>query len=497
MEPIECRPSGEIWAAAVMSLIVGGFFGIVPVYCLSQPHDRDTAYLMGTSMVVGALFVGLAIYSVLYQCRACVVADHERLRWRGIGRWRSAAWGEVRDYYDRAVEKVDIATIEMESGKVAMRLSAWTNLAAFKTRVREKAERARAKDWGQQHCRPEDDWPRLFVYDVEKNRRAMWLVAGALVGLVLLPVALSLFKTGATRWGPGWQWSLAAFGLMELMVVLYAAVFVSVVRMHRDALRRKDERILVDLDGMTWEDDTRRERFVWSDIQGWKVGTRKGNGILGSYRIETATGTFEFTRCLQDATVLRQIITVRSGQQLRREDADEVLGAVGLPDDDRQLYSYRTRTNRALMLLPLSCACFSLVPFLLPLVLPPAQPPTAADTAFRVVAAGGLWLAALLLLANYRRSNIVLDRDGITQQGLFRSSTIAWEEIQSYAVHRDAFEGHAVVQGRAQEERVRFGLHIGNAGLLRAEIARRAVRSQTAGWNELQSSVSKNAHLKE
>ena len=80
-------------------------------------------------------------------------------------------------------------------------------------------------------------------------------------------------------------------------------------------------------------------------------------------------GDFEFTRCLHDAPVLVALITLRLRREPELEEDDDGLDASVGTDTRKHIYTYRTRTSRALALLPTFLAVISLIPFFIPLMI--------------------------------------------------------------------------------------------------------------------------------
>lgn len=487
-EVVECRQRAEMAGAAWFLLALGGFLCLGPwIDWMLHRKTDELAAMIGVSCI-GVLFGGLGLWCRLAQRRGHVIADGQGLRWRGAGRWRSAYWGEVRDYYETQYsQNGSLIAIETEASKILLALTNWTHGDQLKAAVKARATRTRTRSWAKQGAREEDAWPRVFGYDAAKNRRAMWGMRALLAAVLFLPLLLWGSKSPEARFGPGWPWTLAGCGLLELMLVPFVIAFASTVREYRDALRRQGERITADAQGLTYDEDLRRVRVAWSEIRTWSVGNRERSLHLRNlYTIGTDTDTFEFTRYIEDGAILTEWITAHLGRKPEApvtEDVcfDAVQGTAG-----RNVYTYRTRDNRALLLLPTFFALAAPASFLISLILPSGRPVTLGDMLFRSLAVVGLWSGMLFAWGRYIRARIETDAEGITERRLFRVHRVAWNDVRSYGMVRDVWLGHAEVVGT--QDRVRFGPMLAHCDQLKAEIAQQATRSSNREWNALQRS---------
>ena len=329
--------------------------------------------------------------------------------------------------------------------------------------------------------RTEDVGPRIFRYDGKSNRRSLWGICGLIAALLAVPVVMAVTKAYDHRWTPGWQWALAAFGLMELMLLLYSLMLLSTARGYLDALRRQNERVIVDRDGLTFEDGVRRVRAVWRDVHGWRRNASIGLWALrGRYMVETAAGDFEFTRCVHAAPVLVALITLRLRREPELVEDDDGLDASVGTDTRKHIYTYRTRTSRALVLLPTFLAIISLIPLFIPLVIPTERPQMHSNIMLQIVLAVCLWSGASVAWVFYFIPRIETDAEGITQRTLCSRKRLEWKEVEAYTLHPEGFDGRGEIVGK--NRRLRFGLMIAHIEQLKAEITLQAVHSGTHCW---------------
>lgn len=91
-----------------------------------------------------------ALLAFLWSARATVIVEGEGLRWRFLGRWHSAAWEEIADYFLclNQSEGRPASWIRFRDGR-ELRLTEfyWGEQSAFRARVAERASNAKPSGW--------------------------------------------------------------------------------------------------------------------------------------------------------------------------------------------------------------------------------------------------------------------------------------------------------------------------------------------------------------
>ena len=154
--PVICRPGK---AAAVWMILPG----IMAFYCglfivlglLTGPGNRIVTICLASSC---ALFLLGLIPGIVWARRGAIIADEAGLRWRGLGAWKFASWGEVRDYYERLSPQnrgslTSYRAVETVAGRLNV-TSQWTNADALWACVELRATASAAREWGRSRYTP-------------------------------------------------------------------------------------------------------------------------------------------------------------------------------------------------------------------------------------------------------------------------------------------------------------------------------------------------------
>lgn len=470
------RPDRTWWGVAG----VFGLFGLMPLYFWLTPSkldDRIAMSLMGAGLVIPALL--LAVWLL----RAQINADENGLRWRGLGRWQSAAWGDITDYYDKLLPKKGVTTtLEIGKQKIQISKSYWKENPAFRNLVVQKATQARATTWGVWGGRPELDWPRVFGYKSGDNR---FIAFGfPCFGLVLLVWAVTRIPriVGAFT-TTGWQWGLASVGAFCLGVGPLLLYLLPLQLTARNLRRRWRQRITVDRDGLTFDADERQVRATWGEVSDFFVAPRVGFNISPTYAVVTKNGALDFSGAIGDVGVLMKSIMDNStsvGATKWRSTDTDVLGGPasrwtsGCEGVGERVYHYRTRTNRALMWFPTALAAMPVL--MISLSSQGLAPkPNWGFVAFVLgIAFWGWW--------RYFTASIQTDGVGITQHTIWGRRFLRWDQIERFSKSGgDAYVfGNVVGAGT----RIRFWMGIADVEELKDEITRRATYSRNKTWDE-------------
>ncbi|MCW3058229.1 MAG: hypothetical protein JWQ02_50, partial [Capsulimonas sp.] len=118
--PIVCKANAGSWVLLLLFGVLGAGSLWAAYSCLfpTPPQQRDlggAAFLI----VFGLLFLIPSFIAAYWSCRTRVEATEDGLRWRGLGKWKSAAWSEVRDFYRLEPQKgQQFHVVETTAGKL-------------------------------------------------------------------------------------------------------------------------------------------------------------------------------------------------------------------------------------------------------------------------------------------------------------------------------------------------------------------------------------------
>ena len=189
------RPSKNNWGVIALLCVIGS----VPLLLSCTkilPVNITGQVLLG--LYAAVILVPCALFGY-WQKRAVVVADDTGLTWRGLGKWHTANWSEITDYYEQLRPKANTTiTIVTESAKLNIKSDIWGKAAEFKKAIANKALNAQVRKWGFLGARSEVDWPRTFHYNTTDNRFAIYAMPG------LIAVCFGLYA-----------WNIAGGGLPD------------------------------------------------------------------------------------------------------------------------------------------------------------------------------------------------------------------------------------------------------------------------------------------
>lgn len=465
---VRCRPDKATW---LLALIFGGGGGcglaLLPSSLPSQ-NDWMNDILFAICLAIG---VGLAVYLL----RAVVLADAQGLRWRGLGRWHAAAWADITDYHERwpsNKQRVVLTVVEAGQEKLALRGDLWSHTDALRNSISERATAADCQTWEVWGTRPDRDWPHTFDYHTSDNRM-MPVLCGLFVALLLM----LLFNAwhGITRTfmqlGTGWGLTSCAvllFGLLPMTLMGYL-----VFRSAEDLRQRRRDTITVSLKGIHYECEGICLDSSWADIQDYQLLPRVGLSVAAACLVTTRQGSFSFTASLSSFRVLQKVIadhaTAATSQKWDSAE-QEMLGgggsrwSSGCEGVGERVFHYRSRTVRALLLLPTFLALLPLLGLVLAQAGLVAQGP---PWSFAVL----VWAVTLWCWWRYQAACIQVSATEIAQRTSWGWRYLRWEQVERFTL-RDDFG--ILVGGRT---RIRFWISIADAEELQSVIIRRAVNA--------------------
>lgn len=492
--PVCSRPAKVAWVFVAFFTVMGGLSLSLP---WMEPRSREVGALMASGFMA-SFFLIPALVCAVWTARGRIIADDWGLRWRGLGRWRSAEWDNVQDYYDKLPSKSNRISsgpemvVETSAGRLTFSRE-WTPHQAIRDVIEQRATCARAKSWGVKGTRPEDDWPHVFHYDTRDNRTTLWVLSGCLLLLYGMMLGRAIPKTVEWVRELGWGLGLAPVLVMLILLFTYSLMFWVGAFLPLEAKQRKHQRITVSLSHLRYEDTGRTFEIAWRDVSDYFLASFPAKIAPGYlYRVVTNTGSFDFTAALSEASLLRIIIplyaTGAKTKQWRSHDDFDLLGGQrsrwsgGCEGVGERVFHYRTRTNRALLWLFAFFALIPLIPFAVDpwLGLPIRDDTGAILTTCALMGAAWLWT-----FWRYQTARVLIDSRGIIQNTMQGTRCVAWDEVQDYYKSgSDMFIYGNIV---STEGRVRFWLGIADAEELQDEIARRAVHSQSREWKEAKS----------
>lgn len=485
-ELIVARPDPRGWCLA-------GQFGLLGGLCwwllaqsapaAAEPVARDLliALLAGPFLLVVA---GCA----LWIARARVIADAVGLRWRSIGRWRSAAWNEVTDYYEQGLPGKNSRRllVETRAGRLALSrdLDQWE---ALRDVVAARALRARARGWSEKGTRPEDDWPRVFSYDTVDSRLLPALLVVFLGAAIWGAVCLAIPETVELARDLGWPLALTAGSLLALLFVGAPLACIGVLLpVLADTRRRQAQTLTADLEGLRFRGPEGELAVRWEEVREYfdapATGWIKGSGPAV---VITARGHFSFRHTIRNAVQLRTIIqryATSAGTKEWRGPAAERLGdeaacwtgrSVGV---GQRVFHYRTRTNRALLAFA-GAHWFALV---LSAAIGPLHEHLASEPGWVLGPSALLSVGMLWLLWRYRSAAILLDERGITQRAWNGDRFLAWADVEAISTSGSETFQFGNVVGRGN--RLRFWLTISDLEELLDTISLRAPAAHRSSW---------------
>jgi len=358
------QPSKGNWGVIALFCVMG----LAPLLFLSMgvlPITPSGQFLIGLYATI--FLVPCAVFGY-WQTRAVVVADDTGLRWRGLGKWQTANWSEITDYYEklRPTPKPAI-TIVMKSIKLSINPGLWEKPSALKEVIARKALNAQVRKWDFFGARPEIDWPRTFHYNTNDNR----LVVYAMPALAAMGFALCAWNIAGgvyrTQTSLGFSWAVASTGISLFGILPLMLMSGLLLRASNTTARRRDQFITLDTGGLVFGSDNRRIEARWEEITDLVIGRR---GIVPAHSVITTHGTFGFLASISDFQILCLALATHATSlpeaKWHSAESDVLGGAASLWSSRREgvgkrVYHYRTRTNRSLLSLALFFASVPII----------------------------------------------------------------------------------------------------------------------------------------
>ncbi len=497
-ERIICRPQRSNWGVAVFFFLLGlSFYALLlvvpprhePVPRRSLAEDIAIMSIIAVPMMLAAAWLALWIQ------RAAIVADGEKIMWRGLGRARGARWEDVTDFYFVRVKSSTKYSVQTPEGHLFFDGS-WTNTAELADFIPCHALSARSREWEPREARSDVPWPRVFDYASFENRWVLPLMP--LLGLVY-PFVMLMGK-GAK--GPGvvqsvgeiralYGWPMAALLVLTSTLMLAAMptlIFTLSFRTARDARARRGERIEATPEGITWTDGSRSLASTWDEVQVLRVQRLPGLARHPIFHVETTHGNFSFSGHISRSALLKSTVQSHAINaepatwDLKIREADERPVEHVSEHGAVKVFHYRNSLNRALLWF---VALFPALPILGTLV---SNWSRSFEEGFTPQPLP--WLPTLLGSALFawlwwrmRHAAILLSDEGIAQATWRGVRFVPWSSIHKYFHTPETYWLSVLgtdAQGQAQT--LRFWISIGSLEELRDEIQRRALNSSNRTW---------------
>lgn len=423
-----CHPDRELLVAVGCLLV----FGFIFLFCYFGVPKKDLIPL-----VLGVGICLLAFWLAAWILRSRVVADGAGIRWRHLGRERTAEWSEIRDYYLVPNTRQGFPGLEAGQGKFS--LCNWTERDAFMTMVQEHAIHARVKNWDLQGIRLEDEWPRCFTY---RSRLNNWIPA-----FLVAFLGLSVLRLLSTRaWSQPlasialmWRWNGPAMTIAYIVVGAFvvlaqpAVLFVLMWPRWRQSRARSEESFLVTPTELTWKQGAASQSVRMQDISRYFMN-RPGDAIaVTQFVVETGRESLQWTLALPGCQDLTRIITrfatnsATTGWEdieviRKKQQRQEIHATTG-----ERVFTYRNNANRAMLFLyttmmslfaPLQTASY-FIPFA-------PRRPVIGELAFAYL----LLLCAAVIWWWYLTSNVVVNGEGIVSKTPFGTRKISWGSLE-------------------------------------------------------------------
>ncbi|HEX8833722.1 MAG TPA: hypothetical protein VF719_05955 [Abditibacteriaceae bacterium] len=476
-------PSRGNWWGVVFLVAFGGLFLLFPIVARPSAEEianarhtmpSETATWIAMSLLASPFFLG-ALAVARWIRHGFIRADEEGLSWRGSFGVKRAAWHEVSDYYLMKVPKSGIhACIVTPVGK--LNIKDVSHAEELREIVAERATAGKARRWQHFGLRREDNWPRTFGYSSGEVRFMPWLVfSGFLYGPILMlskSGPQGLIDTARMFWthnGPGLSilfilTTLAMFAIMPAMLVPIHCVLLRLVR------ERRDDKIEVSPDGITFRSPTRHLAVRWDEvINYYKVPVGKLES-MALYVVETRQGNFDFVHTIANIGAKTSVFS-REGAALRtgltRIISEYATGAAAskwqtraeqrkttvLNPDGSRFYSYRTNMVRALLWFPSFFAFMPLITYRI------SRWTYDSGIKEETPRSDGVWWTGFFLLIvgylwwRYYKGGIRTDEYGITQMTALGPRTVAWHEVAEYGRGGEDILQVFRVKGRMSWER--------------------------------------------
>jgi hypothetical protein len=358
--PVIAKPGNEELAAAIFFLLFcGAAITIIIKFCQST----DVSSWLAIAILILPLIL-LGLYLILHYATYRIMVDNVGLSWRT---WRGAGWAnweDVSDYYDEESEgkkRILRSTVIADGRKIKFD-QIWRKSAELKSAISLRAQKARAKEWGYFGARDEDDYPQVFVYSQRKirNNRLLLFVFSILFFAYWCDITGSKFLRMLKELPhiPWWDCGalITMLFLLDILIVYPNAL---ILARYNELKRRRNERITVDREKITYEDSGIVTKAQWGDVSKfyWTSDSKQTLKINDIAWIDTKNGPicfyFEIENYRRLAKIVEKYAVNASARKwLLMDRYDSLDPKEEIQKEDVKRYLFRNRNFRALSFLP-------------------------------------------------------------------------------------------------------------------------------------------------
>ena len=480
-EIIGRQPRWYLWVY-VGWFAFGFFFVLLP---LTTPPVGSPMQAKIICLVLASIFCWVPGFLMCWlSIRTCFIADENGLRWRGMGRWKSASWQQVSDYFIKPMPKGQREfTVETANGN--LKIGDLDKRVQLQNFIERHALWSQSKHWEEREVQSlEINGEEIFETDLSFIHSYPWKL-GAMCCIVPLMIFANLIGKPAPNWAMLWA-TCQAMGwpvviAMALTFLVMASLYPLMILAHYPRVRamkeRANQRISVSRSGIEWRNGADSMKARWDEITDFYIAPIPGwVEVRGHFVIETKRGTIEWVGLKNQARLLKLVAKYAlNGTKKWGEKPKEKRQF--LPDAP-QIYNYRSREARALLLL---------MTFLVPTgwaravvnatgLNPQVNVNSPADMALGWVFASAITLACLWAWICYWRFEIRLEASGFWLRNWRKTTFIAWPDITHYEKNSSGFTVHTAKQS------VRFFGLIDGVDNLGDEIKKKSVNSLSRDW---------------
>jgi hypothetical protein len=429
--------------------------------------------MYGWCLAGGFALFGLVLLNLAWYCRSSITVSSEGIRQRFLWGERLIPWAAVSDYYYEDTPS-QYPIIETSSGKLRLQPTMWNNTTLLEQVIQKQATEAKVSSWQRLGLRPVDEWPKTYRYAASPH---YWLIAG----LVLIQVLVIAFRTpdfvrretifhllieAGDYSVPSVAFFLFAIAFYALQFCIFGVVAFCIWRSARARRNRSYQTIIASQTELTYHDERQTFTVRWEDVTDFR-STQKPRSLAYLWVVETTHGDFDFESCLHSPTSLCRVIrhlTNHSDWPRKAEVFDERLGGTAsqwtgaTAGEGDRVFHYRTRTNRALLMVVLFM-------FSLPAIF------SFLDSKVELLK----WFLAVVPIAVfwlfYCLTEIHIGQGGMLFLSPFRKTRILWEQVASVKI--DASLGTILICSTTPEKKIRLWPALTDYGELIAEVERR------------------------
>ncbi|MEO7719343.1 MAG: hypothetical protein ABIY70_24340 [Capsulimonas sp.] len=357
---IVCKANASSWVLLLLfgalgaGILWAGYSSLNP----TPPQQRD---LSGSAflMLTGLLLLIPSLIAAYWTCRARVEATEDGLRWRGLGKWKSAAWSEVRDFYRLEPQKgQQFHVVETAAGKLHLS-GFYGNTKPFLDAVAARAVYAPVKAWEQLGCRLGNVAPCRFSYSrraIQASIALFTVVGAAMLFLITPPTFSKLTQTSQTI---GATWAISLVASYVLVIAMTLAPVPLLISIARRSLKGANQKIQTSSEGIEFTDGEQYITTSWGEVLQYGVPQETAASALrGEFHVRSRHGDFSFSQHIRDFSLLCQIIrhwAPEETSEIKKSERADVLGSESMrwtgarPGVGNRVFHYKTRTNRALL----------------------------------------------------------------------------------------------------------------------------------------------------